>query len=182
MKDIIAYFLTDLKAIDYGISFIVGIVLFAGYILYIKFYKKQTFTVQNVLLGIVFAGYIAILFGGTILNREMGEEYQMKLRPFWSYQVVIEYKDYSMLWQIVSNVLVFIPWGFLSAKLWDGMKKFGWNLYCSFMLSVIIEGTQLVCKFGLFELDDILHNVLGAVIGYMIWRLWNKITSNRKRE
>jgi len=41
-------------------------------------------------------------------------------------------------------------------------------------LSFGIEVIQLVFKLGLFEFDDVFHNVLGAVIGYGLWRVWRK--------
>ena len=37
-------------------------------------------------------------------------------------------------------------------------------------VSFVIEVVQLVFKLGLFEFDDIFHNTLGAVIGFVMWR------------
>lgn len=37
--------------------------------------------------------------------------------------------------------------------------------------SLCIELAQLVLRIGLFELDDILDNALGATLGYLLYRL-----------
>ncbi len=38
-------------------------------------------------------------------------------------------------------------------------------------VSFVIEVVQFVFKLGLFEFDDIFHNTLGAVIGFVMWRV-----------
>ena len=38
-------------------------------------------------------------------------------------------------------------------------------------LSVFIELLQLIFKKGFCETDDVIHNVLGCLIGYYIYRL-----------
>ena len=43
------------------------------------------------------------------------------------------------------------------------------------VLSFGIELIQLVFKLGLFEFDDIFHNVLGAMIGYGLSKCCKKI-------
>ena len=37
--------------------------------------------------------------------------------------------------------------------------------------SLCIETVQLVSKVGLFEFDDIIHNCLGAAVGFLIYVL-----------
>jgi glycopeptide antibiotics resistance protein len=44
----------------------------------------------------------------------------------------------------------------------------------AFGISFSIEVIQLVFKMGLFEFDDMFHNVLGAVIGYGLWKVRRK--------
>ncbi|MBR4027500.1 MAG: VanZ family protein [Lachnospiraceae bacterium] len=39
----------------------------------------------------------------------------------------------------------------------------------SFVTSLTIEVLQLFMKKGLFEFDDIFHNTLGGVLGYVIY-------------
>lgn len=36
-------------------------------------------------------------------------------------------------------------------------------------LSVIVETTQLITSRGFFEIDDMILNTLGTVLGYSVW-------------
>ena len=56
--------------------------------------KKQgyKFTTSKLAGVITFAVYVAFLVGGTILDCVLGEDYQMKYTPFWSYIHLLEEK------------------------------------------------------------------------------------------
>ena len=67
---------------------------------------------------------------------------------------------------IIANILVFIPLGFFISK------KQGKNLFKALIvcLSVIlsIELIQLIFKIGFFDIDDIILNFIGSLIGVLI--------------
>ena len=65
------------------------------------------------------------------------------------------------------NVCMFLPVGLF---LKFGFQNLTWKkeFMIGFVLSVIIELSQLVFKRGLCEVDDVIHNVLGCLIGIMI--------------
>ena len=68
---------------------------------------------------------------------------------------------------------MFIPIGFLLGI------KVGWKgIPIAALFSLIIELIQLVTRRGLFEFDDIIHNTLGAVIGFGIYALLGKVMKN----
>ena len=79
-----------------------------------------------------------------------------------------------MATQILYNVLVFIPWGILLPALVQVKRKFRFVVLGTVGISLAIEVTQLVFKLGLFEFDDVIHNTLGAVIGYGVWLIFKK--------
>lgn len=47
-------------------------------------------------------------------------------------------------------------------------------------LSIIIEGLQLITSRGLCETDDVIHNTLGAMIGYALFVLLRKFIKYAK--
>ena len=101
-------------------------------------------------------GYMVFIIGETLCFRSVGER-RYQLVPFWSYM----HKD---LWpQIVANVVLFIPFGFLSGKLL-GLK----GVLLTPVVSLGIELFQLALCCGLFEFDDVIHNSIGAFIGYLL--------------
>lgn len=79
--------------------------------------------------------------------------------------------------QYLLNVLMFLPVGFLLPLLWDEYQ--GWKPvlgFCCF-LTVFIEVAQ-VFTFRTTDIDDLITNLLGAGIGYLLIRLparkWNR--------
>lgn len=47
-------------------------------------------------------------------------------------------------------------------------RKFSWMFGSAFLMTLFIEAIQLITGYGIFELDDIFNNLLGAIIGYGI--------------
>lgn len=72
--------------------------------------------------------------------------------------------------QYVLNILMFLPVGFLLPLLWDEYQDFRHVFgFCCF-LTVFIEIAQ-VFTFRTTDIDDLLTNLLGAGIGYLLIRL-----------
>ena len=71
----------------------------------------------------------------------------------------------------ISNVCVFIPFGFFLAEFLASAKKFsagrrlGLATLAGFGLSLCIECLQLLLRVGYFELTDLVMNTLGAFLG-----------------
>ena len=100
--------------------------------------------------------YTLFILCMTLLFREETNGEHLQLELFWSYKVLnIEG------WQILGNVLLFIPLGLL-------LKLLGINtwlvLLIGFAFSCSIEVLQYLLKLGLCELDDVFHNTLGTLI------------------
>ena len=47
-------------------------------------------------------------------------------------------------------------------------------------VSVGIELVQFITARGLAELDDVTANTIGAVIGYLLWKVREKMADNNK--
>ena len=74
-----------------------------------------------------------------------------------------------MLGENILNVFLFAPVGFLAGCGFKAMtlKKvllFGGGL------SIFIELLQFIFKRGFCEIDDVIHNVAGCLIGFVFWR------------
>lgn len=77
---------------------------------------------------------------------------------------------------VVENVLLFIPYGFICPWAFPWLRGFFRNTFAAFVTSFGVEMIQLITGRGYFQVDDILTNVLGAVIGYVIfWLLHHMI-------
>ena len=69
----------------------------------------------------------------------------------------------------LGNLLVLIPFGFFAALLWRGST---WRraLVLGFVVSLFVECWQLLVGRA-FDIDDLLLNTIGAMLGYGLWRL-----------
>ena len=125
-------------------------------------------------------GYMFLVFAVTILTRET-EEMRFKLDLFWSWRTAFRKWPITpwrmkMLQQILLNIAMFIPIGFLLGR------KVGWKaILIGTGYSLIIEITQLVTHRGLFEIDDLIHNTAGAAIGFGLCVLMKRIKRNDVR-
>lgn len=70
---------------------------------------------------------------------------------------------------LFGNVLAFMPLGVLIPVSFPGIDRFWIVLLYSFWLSLCIELFQLVSHFGVFDVDDILLNTLGGVLGFLVF-------------
>ena len=72
--------------------------------------------------------------------------------------------------QYIQNVLFFIPFGFLFP--W---KKWKPVFMSALMTSAIIEATQYIFNLGWCELDDVISNTAGALIGFGCYVIVQKL-------
>ena len=113
--------------------------------------------------------FIGVLYL-TILDRKAGENGQIVLTPFWTYQNfgIAQYR-----WQIYLNILLFLPLGFLIP--WCFRLKLPSVIIIGFCFSIILESLQFVFRLGLCEIDDVIHNTIGSAIGYGLWKFFYRI-------
>ena len=70
---------------------------------------------------------------------------------------------------MVSNV-GFLPFGFIVPVMHKKMESFWKVSLLGFMFSLCVETIQLITKVGCFDVDDLMLNTLGAMIGYGAFR------------
>ena len=71
------------------------------------------------------------------------------------------------------NVVVFIPVGVLLGSMFQGSRfKMTWwkALLIGCSISITIEALQFCCMKGFSELDDVMHNTVGCLIGVVMDR------------
>ena len=87
------------------------------------------------------------------------------IRLFSSKRVSSEYSYKN----IGGNIIGFIPIGILLPLLFSFFRKFGWLVGAVFLLSLLFELTQLVGGIGVFDVDDLILNTTGGMIGWLFY-------------
>lgn len=153
-----------------------GILFFIGYkIIYKKLLKgKKTIQKRKLFLYGISICYIVIVLGAVFLNR--GDNYGViNLHLFSSYKEAYYRMEIVLFRNIILNILLFVPLGFLLPFLKDRLKKVYKVVPIGFAVTLIIEIVQYITKFGIFEIDDIFNNTLGVLLGYSIFMIFNSI-------
>ena len=123
--------------------------------------------------------YYLLLLCSTVIFREARNTVHHGFDPFWHYKAFGQGK-WLLLPEAVMNVLVFIPIGL---ALCSTFKKMRWwkTVVIGMALSVGIELLQLFFKRGCADIDDVIHNTLGCVIGYgLYWAVARRVYSATK--
>lgn len=113
--------------------------------------------------------YVFLVSCSTVIFRPTGEVRQYDFHPFWSYDRP------ELLVENIMNAVVFIPVGIL---LGITFKQMTWwkALLIGCSISVTIESLQFFLMRGFSEVDDVMHNTLGCLIGYGLVSGFRQIT------
>lgn len=121
------------------------------------------------LYSLLLMEYIVLLFCSTVVFRAYSERRGHDFRPFWNYEAFLEGGE-KLLPEIVMNVAVFVPVGLLLGCSFRRMKW--WKvMMMGICVSGSIEVMQFVYKRGFAEVDDVLHNTLGCMIGFGLFSI-----------
>ena len=144
--------------------------------------KKQAKRVR-ILGKILFILYIGFLIYFLFLSDWYGregvmDEYRYNLELFKEIRRFIVYREqlgaFAVFSNLFGNILIFVPFGFFIAMA-SSSRSFFKALFNSLGLSLCVEVLQLVTRVGSFDVDDILLNTIGGVLGYIVFMICNLI-------
>lgn len=123
--------------------------------------------------------YIVLLFCTTVIFRETHPAPEYQFHPFWHYRDIRQGVNVEVLLpDVVLNVLVFIPVGL---ALCLSFKKRRWLvplIGCG--LSFTIELLQFLFLKGCTDVDDVIHNTLGCLIGCGVCLVVEKVNKLKR--
>ncbi len=150
--------------------------------------------ISNV-LTLCFICYMILLVYFLFFSEEYG-----RTEPYETYKYNLElFKEIKRYWynrekigtlffliNLVGNVVVFMPFGFLVPVMYREQRKdvvyrghyfrsMLFVLLLGFLFSLVIEFIQLVTKVGCFDVDDLLLNTSGVLLGYIIYYISKKL-------
>lgn len=67
---------------------------------------------------------------------------------------------------LFGNVIMFMPYGFCTPRLFERFRRFGMFVLLSLGILLSVETIQVLTLRGSFDIDDIILNMLGAIIGF----------------
>ena len=134
---------------------------------------------------VLFVMYILLLVYFLFLSEEYGRkdfalrEYRYNLTPFqeikrfWIDRKIVGF--FAAFLNLAGNVIGFVPFGFFLPIISYRFRNVFLTGILGFSLSLLVEGIQLIGKVGCFDVDDLILNTLGAVMGYVIFLICNRM-------
>lgn len=147
-----------------------GIVIGVGLLFLIQginsWRKKRGKAPWRLFAPVCFFTYLAVMIIITFLSREDGSAVGMDLQIGSGLNINARNDAY-----LVENVLLFMPFGFCFA--WYQCKKgiMFTALFVGFSTSFFIETMQLITGRGIFQLDDMITNTIGCVLGALLFQI-----------
>lgn len=159
----------DVLRDTWPILVICSIIFVSMRIVYLVKSDKKIY-IHKELLMYLFGIYIMCLF--TVVTYQDVESYGNNFTPF---KEMFRYTLGSNLFikNVIGNMVMFMPYGFFTGYFLK-INKVSVVLLLSMLVSTSIEIIQGYIG-RVFDIDDIILNVIGSIIGFLIYKLFNKI-------
>lgn len=139
---------------------------------------KNKLSIQNLLLYLVLIGYVIMMLDFLFLGRlifSIKNNLQIPARefnivPFMSISEDIGAGRLKLNENLLGNILIFIPAG-IFISLFRHNKKIIFNLVIILFISFSVEMIQFLTSTGIADIDDLLLNGLGGLVGLFIYQL-----------
>ena len=147
--------------------------------------------IRRMISVVLFMTYICVLvyflFFSEMMGRSVGNDYQLNLvlfreiRRFYTKRQVL---GDSVVWMnIAGNIAAFVPFGIFVMPVSNRRINFLETVIITFNVSLCVEIIQLVTKVGSFDVDDLLLNTIGGLIGagiYVVYAMLERKRTNGK--
>lgn len=133
--------------------------------------------VRAILLATGFSAYLAALAYLVFFSRAATADYQVHVKPFADFGEAIRgfLTDTPFvgedITQVYMNVMLFVPMGYLLPYLFAWFRarvRYRPVLAC-FVIALAIENLQLIFRRGFYDMDDLLSNTAGGLIGQLLY-------------
>lgn len=138
--------------------------------------RKRLHLISTVLFIFYLIGISYFLFFSERYGRTEGSDgYRYNLVLFREIKRFLKYRRHlgleSFIVNIFGNILAFTPFGFCLPLVGSRDKGFFRVLLWTFLFSLSIETIQLLYQIGIFDVDDLILNTLGGILGYLLYRM-----------
>ncbi|MFD1639807.1 VanZ family protein [Evansella tamaricis] len=138
------------------------------------------------LIMLIYITFFAWNYGASLGPLGPGGK-NFNLDPFKSIHQIYVYGNWKMITQIlIGNILLFVPLGFLFPLTVDHFRKSIVKpvrimpvVLLGMVMSFLIEVNQFIFTYRVANVDDVILNTVGALLGvlsYRIFRLFGRIT------
>ena len=152
--------------------------------------EKERKTGRRVARVLLFCIYLVVLsyllFFAESFGRGAARDYRYNFMPF------AEIRRYLFYWEtigltgvlvnLLGNIVAFMPFGyFLSSLTNNRLKVLSVTLF-SLEFSILVEAIQLMTRLGSCDVDDVILNTLGGLLGCLAYKWLHRKTYSQEDE
>ena len=139
------------------------------------------------LWGVFLIVYILVMVYLLLLNRPVLVQRSINLVPLRTvqqFEYLLRQQNGVYLTAIAfvnlaGNVVLFVPLGFLPPMVWPKLRTWLRALGAAAGAVIFVEAAQYVTRRGAADVDDLLLNLLGAAIGFLLFRIVERLYRRR---
>lgn len=152
------------------------VVMIAMRITYIRV-NHEKFIFYKEFMNLIFIVYAMLLFQ-LLTDTELNTTSGINLVPFTE---ILRYKvgTHAFYMNVIGNILIFLPFGYFVSS-YVRASKISHILFISLLTSFTIEFIQHYIGRS-FDIDDILLNVVGSILGFLLYIAINAIEKHLPR-
>lgn len=168
---------------------LVGVACLAVLYAPVYFLLRKKVAFKRQVLYVLMIGSVLVILSVTVLESAAGrvirgeeliaEERFFNLLPFYSFTEVWRMSREKKITQMIANILMFVPPGFLFPAVFARARCFHKTVGNMFLFSAIIEFAQYWIGRSA-DVDDIILNTLGGAAGYFVFRIAYKLLGKWK--
>lgn len=127
--------------------------------------EERHLVIHEELYNLLFLTYLLVLFR-LVTSQDLSALHSTNLIPF---REILRYEVGTSEFnrQVIGNILLFIPFGYFISN-YCKIKGLGTITLVSFLSSFVIETVQHFIGRS-FDVDDILLNVVGGILGFLLY-------------
>ncbi|MFH7834775.1 VanZ family protein [Bacillus luti] len=164
---LISYLYTYFFTIIFCIMFQIGV----------YFKAKNNISIRHFLWVYVFLFYLSLVYRVTQIATVWDiSNYETWIRVS---QINLTLFDTAGSTTYLLNIVLFMPLGFLLPTIWLHFRKMKNTVCAGFLFSLAIELNQLLNN-RITDIDDLFTNTLGAMVGYVLYRVLFKMICKRE--
>lgn len=151
--------------------------------------KQETRSDRQILVRLLFLIYCGVMLWLLFGQRMEGAKISISLGLSGENLNLVPFETVRLYWRLlqsgasdallrhavvnlVGNVAVFIPFGWFLPYIWSGMRKFFVTVLTAVLSICVVEVLQYVTQLGSCDIDDLILNIIGVMLGYWVFALF----------
>ena len=157
--------------------FVIGFAVLALFLAQIFNKDNKIPKIKTIALSFLLLYYIGIMFTRVVGIPTLTDCMRMldKGIPLFNPHINLMLFDDGLGLTFILNIMLFIPLGILCPYISNTFKKAANTLLIGFCLSLAIEVSQLFTAYRVTDINDLIANTAGVMIGYLIFLILTKL-------